>query len=158
MIIGNLGQDAQVRQTQQGKQFLSFSVAVSEKKGEERVTRWFSCSAWGDRYVTGGIVQYLKSGTKVFIEGKYEPSIYNRQDGSVDISHNIMVANIELISVAQQNTVAAPGTPVAQPHAQAQAQAQPNNVQWTPPVAPMAQPIQSPGYVDPNNPDDDLPF
>lgn len=146
VIIGNLGHDAQVRQTQDGKYFLSFSVAVSEKRGDQSQTTWFSCSAWGDRFVGGRLGEFLKSGTKVYIEGKYAPSLFNRQDGTVDISHNLMVNQIELLS-------AAPQAPVAQAIAQQPQAAQPAQ-QFTPNVPAH----MIPGSVDPNLNPDDLPF
>lgn len=150
-IIGNLGQDAQVRQTEGGKSFLAFSVAVSEKRGDQQQTTWFSCSAWGERFTTSLLPEFLKSGTKVYIEGKYAPSLFNRQDGSVDISHNLMVNQIELLSVPQPqaNQVAQPGQAQApQPAYQAQ----------QPSVAQPAQNIQH-GHFQMETPqDDDLPF
>lgn len=136
VIIGNLGQDAQVRQTQNGKSFLSFSVAVSEKIGDQQQTTWFSCSGWGDRFVNGRLVEFLKSGTKVYIEGKYAPSLFNRQDGSVDISHNLMVNQIELLSAAPQASVAQP----------------------SPTYAPPAVPTPKQPSQEAMNDDDDLPF
>lgn len=123
VIIGNLGQDAQVRQTQDGKSFLSFSVAVSDGYGENKKTLWFSCSGWGDRFVSGRLPEFLKAGTKVYIEGKYAPSLFTRQDGSTDISHNLMVNQIELLSAATQSSVAQPA-PASQP-AQAPTYSQP---------------------------------
>lgn len=128
VIIGNLGQDAQVRTTQQGTQYLAFSVAVSEKRNQQDVTIWFSCSGWGERFL-GAIVPHLKKGTKVYIEGKYQPSIYNQQDGTVAISHNLMINQIELLGGAQPQQptqpVANTAQPVAQPVAQRVAQPQP---------------------------------
>lgn len=125
VIIGNLGQDAQVKTTQQGQAFSSFTVAVSEKRnGQETTTTWFSCSGWGERF-TGSLVQYLKKGTKVYLEGNYSPAIYQRNDGTSDISHNFMVNHIELLGGGQQSTgqqAAAPapqGFPPAQHAAQA---------------------------------------
>lgn len=114
VIIGNLGQDAQVKQTKDGQQFLGFTVAVSEKRNGQESTTWFSCSAWGDRFVTGAIGQYLKKGTKVYIEGNYNPSLFNAQDGSVQISHNLMVNQIELLGSAPQTQGQQPAQP-AQP-------------------------------------------
>ncbi len=144
VIIGNLGQDAQVRTTEGGKSFLSFSVAVSEKRGDQSHTTWFSCSGWGERFTAGRLAEFLKSGTKVYIEGKYAPSLFNRQDGSVDISHNLMVNQIELLS-------AAPQAPVAQAIAGQAATPAPA----TPAQAAAAYAIPA---VDPNLNPDDLPF
>lgn len=107
IIIGNLGQDAQVKTTQTGQQFLGFTAAVTEKRNGQESTTWFSCSAWGN-FVTGAIGQYLKKGTKVYLEGNYNPSLYNAQDGSVQISHNLMVNQIELLSSAPQTQAAQP--------------------------------------------------
>lgn len=128
VIIGNLGQDAQVRQTQDGKSFLSFSVAVSEKRGDQSQTTWFSCSAWGERFVNGRLVEFLKSGTKVYIEGKYAPSIFSRQDGSMDISHNLMVNQVELLSAAAQAPVAQALAGQGHPQAPAPNSMNPHNV------------------------------
>jgi single-strand DNA-binding protein len=145
VIIGNLGQDAQVKTTQQGAQYLAFSVAVSEKRNQQEVTTWFSCSGWGERFL-GAIVPHLKKGTKVYIEGKYQPSLYTQQDGTIVISHNLMINHIELLGgVQQQQGVAQPQQGVAQPQ-------QPNTAVQRPvanvaqPVANVAQPKPQPAY------------
>lgn len=110
VIIGNLGQDAQVKATQQGAQYLAFSVAVTEKRNGQESTTWFSCSGWGERFVSGQLGQYLKKGTKVYIEGNYSPSLFQRNDGTTDISHNLMVNQLELLGGAPQA-----GQPTAAP-------------------------------------------
>lgn len=121
VIIGNLGQDAQVKTTQGGQQFLGFTVAVSEKRSGQEFTTWFSCSAWGN-FVTGAIGQYLKKGTKVYLEGNYNPTLYNAQDGSVQISHNLMVNQIELLGSAPQTQGQQPVAQAAQQAVQQPAQ------------------------------------
>jgi single-strand DNA-binding protein len=138
VIIGNLGQDAQVKATQQGTQYLSFSVAVTEKRKGQETTTWFSCSGWGERFVTSQLGQYLKKGTKVYIEGNYTPSLFQRQDGTTDISHNLMVDQIELLGGAPQQAA-----PAAQNFGQDQQPAMQTR------TAPAAQPVQSPTYAQP---------
>ncbi len=155
VIIGNLGQDAQIKATQQGKQYLSFSVAVTEKRSGQETTTWFSCSGWGDRFVTSQLGQYLKKGTKVYIEGNYTPSMFQRQDGSMDISHNLMVDQIELLGGAPQQAAPAAQNFGADPQAPMQQRAA---------AAPAAQPAQqnplhqfgTPGSG--HSDDQDLPF
>lgn len=169
VIIGNLGQDAQVKQTQTGQQFLGFTVAVSEKRNGQESTTWFSCSAWGDRFVTGAVGQYLKKGTKVYLEGNYNPSLFNAQDGSVQISHNLMVNQIELLgSVPQgqpQQTAQQPvqaQAPIQQP-VQQSAQ-QPVYQQQATTFQNPTQPIYTPGsghrddMANAGVTDDDIPF
>ena len=52
-IIGNLGKDPEIRQTQSGDKIASFSVACGEKwkdksTGETKEkTEWINCSAFG---------------------------------------------------------------------------------------------------------------
>jgi len=174
VIIGNLGQDAQVKTTQQGQQFLGFTVAVSEKRNGQESTTWFSCSAWGERFVTGPVGQYLKKGTKVYLEGNYNPSLFNAQDGSVQISHNFMVNQLELLGGAPQQAepiAQTMGHPMAQPMA-----AIPNQAVRTPELVSASQkiaaanvsmngqfavPAQQPLYSAPGSghtDDQDLPF
>lgn len=140
VIIGNLGQDAQVKTTQQGQAFSSFTVAVSERRNGQETTTWFSCSGWGERF-TGSLVQYLKKGTKVYLEGNYSPAIYQRNDGTNDISHNFMVNHIELLGGQQ-----AQGAPAQAPGQQAAAPAP----QGFPPAQHAAPAMQAPAQ--------DMPF
>lgn len=76
-IIGNLGEDCQSREFN-GRKFVTFRVACSEKvrdqQGEREVTTWYSCSF--NRF-DSGIVQYLKKGTNVFVQGMPTYSIYD---------------------------------------------------------------------------------
>lgn len=77
-VIGNLGDDAQVRESN-GKKFVSFKVAHSEsyeKADGTRVdsTQWVSCALAGDG---GNLLQYLKRGVKVFVSGKLSLRCYH---------------------------------------------------------------------------------
>lgn len=141
VIIGNIGQDAQVKTTQSGKQLASFTVAVSEKIGQQEQTTWFNCSGWGDRF-TGTLVQYLRKGTKVYIEGNYSPRMFQRTDGSMDISHDLMVNHIELLGgQQQQQQPVQPQPQYQQPAPQPQYQQQPAQPQpqFQQPVQPQFQ-------------------
>jgi single-strand DNA-binding protein len=164
VIIGNLGQDAQVKTTQQGQAFSSFTVAVTEKRNGQETTTWFSCSGWGERF-TGNLVQYLKKGTKVYLEGNYSPAIYQRNDGTNDISHNFMVNHIELLGGQQgQGAPAQAAAPASQGFPAAQGMPFPNQQQRAPePMMNTSQRLsQQPVY--PSTPgsghsdDQDLPF
>lgn len=130
-IIGNLGNFADVKYTADGKPYTTFSVAVSEKVKDGEKTTWFNCVGWGERY-SGGILPYLKKGTKVYLEGNYTPRIYKTNAGEPAISHDINVNHIELLSVPKDDSTAAEPTTQAEP---------------LPPITP---PIQGPT--------DDLPF
>lgn len=76
-IIGNLGEDAQVREYGNRK-FLSFRVACSERvrEGTETrdVTTWYSCTF---NRVDSGIQPYLVKGQRVFVQGLPTYAIYD---------------------------------------------------------------------------------
>lgn len=44
-IVGRLGSDAKVNKIGENNA-ISFSVAISERKGEENVTSWINCTYW----------------------------------------------------------------------------------------------------------------
>ena len=137
-IIGNLGQDAQVRVLDSGQAAIAFSVGVTErwmdKQGvKQERTDWFSCTLWKPQDKTA-IAQYLKKGTKVLVEGRISARAWNGQDGSLNASLELRVDNIELLT------------------AQAQAQPQAQPAAGVTPEA-MTAPAQGEGWEDP-----DLPF
>lgn len=76
-IIGNLGADAQIKQNA-GEYFVTFRVAVTEKQrvGEEMkpVTTWYSCTY---NKADSPVVQYLRTGQQVFIQGKPTYTMYD---------------------------------------------------------------------------------
>lgn len=103
IIIGNLGNLADVKYTADGKPYTTFSVAVSEKVKDGEKTTWFNCVGWGERF-SGNILPYLKKGTKVYLEGNYNPRIYTTNSGAPAISHDINVSHIELLVVPKDDT------------------------------------------------------
>lgn len=81
-IIGNLGKDAETKNIN-GKDYLSFSVASTEKKGEQETTTWISVLAGNNP----NLLPYLKKGQQVFVSGRMNAGIYQSQQGiGIDIS------------------------------------------------------------------------
>jgi len=66
--MGHLGKDVETKFIPSGKPLHSFSVAVSEKRGEEKVTSWYTVNVWGD------LIQWkldeLKKGALVMVAGR----------------------------------------------------------------------------------------
>ncbi|QCJ70909.1 single-stranded DNA-binding protein [Providencia heimbachae] len=86
IIVGNLGDDPNVRYSPNGTAFASFSVATSEtwtdkNTGEKRErTDWHNISIQGKLAEIAG--QYLKKGSQVYIEGKMRTRKYQASDGT----------------------------------------------------------------------------
>lgn len=80
IIVGNLGQDPEMRRTPDGTPVTSFSVATNKRwttsdgqQGEKTV--WFRVTAW--RRLAEACAQYLHKGDPVLVEGELsEPRVY----------------------------------------------------------------------------------
>ena len=128
MFIGNLGQDPEVRYTNDGTAIATISVAVSEKwKGkdgnQQEKTEWVRCVAFNRLAEVMG--QYLRKGSKVYIEGKMQTRSWEDQSGATKYATEIVVKEMQMLSPkaeGQQARVAVTGS--AAPHPQAPTQDQ----------------------------------
>lgn len=86
LIIGNLGNDPETRQFDNGGSVTNISVATSEQwtdkqSGEKReATEWHRISFSGR--LAEIAAQYLRKGSKVYVEGKLSTRKYQAQDGT----------------------------------------------------------------------------
>jgi len=86
ILVGNVGQDPEVRQFQNGGQVASFSLATSENwkdknTGERREkTEWHRISIFNEGLVRV-VQQYVKKGSKLYIEGQLETRKWQDQNG-----------------------------------------------------------------------------
>ena len=81
-ILGNLGRDAEVK-TINDKQYMSFSVASTEKKNNEECTTWVSVLYPHQE----ALLPYLKKGQQVFVSGRMSAKLFQNQNSfGIDIS------------------------------------------------------------------------
>lgn len=85
-LIGNLGRDPEIRSMQNGNRVASFSLAVSEtwkdRSGERREkTEWVPVVIFSDGLV-GVVEQYLRKGSKCYVEGKFQTRKWTDQSGA----------------------------------------------------------------------------
>lgn len=86
ILIGNLGKDPEVRKTQDGKSIVNFSVATSEtwkdrNTGERREkTEWHRVVVFNEGLARIA-EQYLRKGSKVYIEGQLQTRKWTDQSG-----------------------------------------------------------------------------
>ncbi|MBH63174.1 MAG: single-stranded DNA-binding protein [Alphaproteobacteria bacterium] len=85
-LIGNLGRDPEVRNTQSGDQIVHLSVATNEtwrdrQSGERRErTEWHRVVIFNQNL--GDVAkQYLRKGSKVYVEGQLQTRKWTGQDG-----------------------------------------------------------------------------
>jgi len=93
-ILGYLGQDPEVRTIPQGNTVCNFNVATSELYKDKEYTEWHRIVLW-DRLAE--VAQnFLKKGSKVYIEGKIVTRSYEK-DGVKHYITEIRGTNILLL-------------------------------------------------------------
>lgn len=86
ILVGNLGADPEIRQTQDGRPVANFSVATSESwrdknSGEKRErTEWHRVVVFNEG-LCRVIEQYVKKGSKVYLEGQLQTRKWQDKDG-----------------------------------------------------------------------------
>ena len=90
--IGRLGRDPEVKVFDNGGQVVNFSIATTEYKGREKgnVTTWVDVSVWNK--VRGDfIMNYVRKGALVFVEGIPGTRAWAAKDGSGDIRSTVTI-------------------------------------------------------------------
>lgn len=96
ILIGNLGQDPEVRSTQQGSKIVNLSVATSEswkdrQTGEKKEnTQWHRVVIFSEP-LANLAEQYLTKGSKVYVEGQLETRKWQDQSGQDRYSTEVVL-------------------------------------------------------------------
>ncbi len=100
ILIGNLGADPEVRQFQNGGQVCNLRIATSDtwkdkNTGERRErTEWHQVAIFSDGLVR--VAQnYLKKGSKVYIEGKLQTRKWQDQSGNDRYSTEVVLQGFD---------------------------------------------------------------
>ena len=154
ILVGNLGQNPELRYTPNGIAVCTLRMATSEsytdRASGERITNteWHNVVLWRGLAETAG--KYLKTGSQCYIEGKMKTRQWQDQQGQNRYTTEVVADVMQLLGPAPgrdakpQAAPQAAAQPVAQPAAQPTPAAQPAAA----PAAPAAQPANA----------DDLPF
>lgn len=108
IIVGNLGNDPDMRYLQDGTAVTSFNLATNrrwtDRQSNQPVeeTTWFRVSVWGRQAET--VNQYLSKGRRVLVEGMLTPDrqtggprTYTRQDGTVGASFEVRADSVRFL-------------------------------------------------------------
>ncbi|HAT51164.1 MAG: single-stranded DNA-binding protein [Nitrospirae bacterium] len=83
-LIGNLGADPEIRATKDGKPVATLNIATSESWNDaqgqkQEKTEWHRVVVFGR--LAGIVQQYLRKGSKIFIEGKLQTRKWTDKQG-----------------------------------------------------------------------------
>lgn len=100
LIIGNLTRDPEIRTTPTGQTVATFSVATSrrwkDKDGQAKEqTEFHNIVAW--RKLAEIVGQYIKKGSKVYVEGHLQTRSWEDQQGAKKYRTEIIADNLIML-------------------------------------------------------------
>ncbi len=105
-LIGNLGNEPEIRTTTGGSKVATFSLATSRSwnspGGEKQEkTEWHRCVAWNGKGTGMGLAdiveKYCRKGERVFVEGSIEYGQYKDKEGQTRYTTEIKVRELMLL-------------------------------------------------------------
>lgn len=109
ILIGNVGKDPELRYLENGAALTTISVATSEdytdkSTGEKKtVTDWHNVTLW--RGLAEIAKNFVRKGTKVYIEGKIRTRSYTDRDNIVRYTTEIVADQIQILTPKAENNV-----------------------------------------------------
>lgn len=94
IVSGNIGKDAVLRVTPNGKHIASFSIPAKTGFGENEKTSWLNCKMFGA--MAEKLSAAVVKGAKVTVSGEFVIEEWTRQDGSAAQTPTILVRDIDL--------------------------------------------------------------
>ena len=158
-LIGNLGTDPEVRYTPQGVAIANLTVATGETWTDKNTNEKKEHTEWHRVVIYQRLAEvageYLRKGSKVYIEGKLKTRKWTDQQGIDRWMTEIICSELQMLDGRESSTNQAPPAQQQRP-AQQQHQPQSNNRQPPPPGYSGTMPQQPPPPI--NFDEDDIPF
>jgi single-strand DNA-binding protein len=106
-LIGNLGANPEVKNTESGKKLAKFSIATSESyrnaKGDKITeTQWHTIIAWGK--LADIAEKYLTKGAEIALEGKLVYRNYTAKDGAKKYFTEIQASEMLMLNSKQSQS------------------------------------------------------
>ncbi len=106
-LIGNVGQDPELRTTSSGVRVANFSLATTRtwngpSGDKQEKTEWHKCVVWNAQRGTGGglvevVEKYVHKGEKLYVEGRIEYRQYQDKEGQTRYVTEINVRDLLLL-------------------------------------------------------------
>ncbi len=100
ILVGNLGQDPEIKNFDNDGKLAKFSLATSSKftdKGgnKQEKTEWHKIVVWGK--LAGICERYLSKGNQVYIEGSLETKKWTNKDGKDQYTTQIVAKEMKML-------------------------------------------------------------
>jgi single-strand DNA-binding protein len=99
-LVGNLGQDPEVKSTSSGQNVAQLRVATTssykDREGNrQESTEWHTVVVWGNQAVACG--KYLTKGRQVYVEGRIATRKWQDKDGNDRYSTEVVAENVRFL-------------------------------------------------------------
>ena len=106
ILVGTLGANPESKTFPNGGSFCQFSIATSEKWQNKQTGDWIEQTEW-HRIVANNRLgeiaqQYLKKGSKVYIEGSLRTRKWNDQNSQERYSTEVRADSLQMLDSAPQ--------------------------------------------------------
>lgn len=101
IIVGNLGRDPEMRYTQDGQAVANFTVATSDRWTDRNTNERRERTEWHRivcfRRLAEICGEYLRKGSKVYIEGSLQTRSWEGQDGQTRYTTEIVAREMKML-------------------------------------------------------------
>lgn len=171
ILIGNLGQDPETRYTPNGNAVVNLNLATDESYKDRQTGQMVPKTEWHRIVMFGKIAevagQYLRKGSKVYIEGKLQTRKWQGQDGQDRYTTEVVVdinGQMQMLDSRGAGGGMDQGAPQGRPQPQPQQNQQPPQGNYGPQGGQQGGGYNQPAGGQGNMPepvddfDDDIPF
>ena len=106
VLVGSLGANPESKSFPNGGSLCNFSIATSEKWQNKQSGEWIEQTEWHRIVVKNRLgeiaQQYLKKGSKVYIEGKLKTRQWTDQNGIERYTTEIQAEQLQMLDSAPQ--------------------------------------------------------
>jgi single-strand DNA-binding protein len=100
ILLGNAGQDAEVKSTSAGKSVANFSLATNQsfrdkKDGKVQRVEWVRCVAWAKLATIAE--RFVTKRKQVFVEGRLQTRRFEDREGSPKTVTEVVVASLRVL-------------------------------------------------------------
>jgi len=108
IVIGNLGNDPEIKQFDNGGMVANVSIATSEKWKDKTTGEQKEATEWHRVVFQNRLAEivrdYLKKGSKVYVEGKLRTRKWQAQDGTDRYTTEIVAREMQMLGSKGDNS------------------------------------------------------
>jgi single-strand DNA-binding protein len=109
-ILGRMTADPELKETNNGKQVVNFSLAVNRRFSKEDTADFFDVTAWGRN--AENVAAYKSKGDLIFVQGDLQNDKWEK-DGQTRVKTKLVAQTIQFVSNKGENAPSTNGQETA---------------------------------------------